>query len=335
MLAAGLDFDSRCFTFRHVPEPVPEDGEVLLEVLEGGVCGTDRELAHFAFGEPPAGERFLILGHEALCRVVGPAAGFERGDLVVPQVRRTCPARCVSCLRRRRDLCVSGQARDRGITGVHGYLARWAVDRPEDLVRVPAALADRAVLLEPLSVVEKAIHTALRLHEAGPRTALVMGAGPIGMLAALALSARGFETAVTSLEPSDEPRVRLLARAGVRYTQGVEHAPKADVVFEATGSPHAALAGFERLAPLGVYAIIGASQPFGRIPFLEMVINNQTVFGTVNASPAAFDSAVEDLARFDSGITDALIERRTFSALTESILGAPGGAVKLVHRVSE
>ncbi|MDX2153151.1 MAG: alcohol dehydrogenase catalytic domain-containing protein [Bryobacteraceae bacterium] len=335
MRAAGLDYASRSFALRDLPEPVAAPHELLLEVLEVGVCGTDRELAHFAFGEPPPGERFLILGHEALCRVANSAHGFTKGDYVVPQVRRTCPARCPSCLRHRRDLCVSGQARDRGITGVHGYLAPYAVDDPQDLVRIPAALADRAVLLEPLSVVEKAIHTALRLHEAEPRTALVMGAGPIGILAALALQVRGFDTTVASLEPPDDPRVRFVKKTGVRYEHGLHRAPKADLVFEATGSPAAALAGFALLAPLGVYAVIGASQPSGPIPLLDMVINNQVVFGTVNASPAAFAAAAEDLPRFDPAITAALIERRSFDDIAASVLGPPGRAVKVVHRVTE
>jgi glucose 1-dehydrogenase len=221
MSSLALDFERRTPAWIDSPPPTdPDAGEVLLRVLEVGVCGTDRELARFAFGEPPAGERYLILGHEAVAQVerVGPGVtGFARGDLVVPTVRRTCRPPCRCCAAARRDLCLTGRYTERGITGAHGYFAGLVLDAAEDLILIPAALAGVAVLAEPLSVVEKAIESGLRAHPDHPESALVLGAGPIGLLAALAFQVRGFPVAVASLEDGDHPRARLLRRAGIPY----------------------------------------------------------------------------------------------------------------------
>lgn len=338
MKAVGLDYRGRRLCVREVAEPEPGEDEVLLEVVEVGVCGTDRELAHFHLGYPPEGEDFLTLGHEALARVAAvgrKVKGLERGDWVAPAVRRSCQPACGSCARGRRDLCVSGNWHDRGVTGEHGYFTRYAVDAPEDLVRVPAALADRAVLMEPLSVVEKAAATALRVHEPGARTALVLGAGPIGILSALVLQQRGLEVTIASLEDEAAPRVAVIRRAGVRYKQGLDGLETADIVVEATGSSRVAAAGLQYLAPLGVYALIGGSNASGEFPFRQMVLNNQTVFGSVNASPQAFEDGLKDLAAFDGAVVDGLLRRVGFDDFESSILAPPGEAVKLVHRIAD
>ncbi len=338
MRVAGLDYQQREVVVRECPEPRPAArNEVLFRVQESGICGSDRELAAFRHGWPPPGETFLTLGHEALGQVVatGPAVtGLRPGDWVVPLVRRPCDPPCASCARGRRDLCVSGRYTETGIFGRHGYLREYATDAEADLVRVPAGLASCAVLIEPLSVVEKAVETALKIHEPGARTALILGAGPVGMLAALVLNLRGFETSVFSLEPPDHPRARLLDRAGVRYLPRVEGV-RADVVIEATGSPAAAFAGFGALAPLGVYCILGSRNASGEVPFIELMRQNQTVFGSVNAGPEAFARAVEDLARFDRAVLGQMIQRAGLADIRRTVTAPPPAAAKIVHVVAD
>ena len=335
MRAAGLDYEHRELTLKERPEPDTVGGDcALLRVQEVGICGTDRELASFRFGYPPKGETFLTMGHEALARVVetGPDAHLvHAGDWVVPFVRRRCEPPCISCARGRRDLCVSGGYTERGIFGRHGYLTDYAIDSEANLVRIPPGLAEIAVLIEPLSVVEKAVETALRIHEPGARTALVLGAGPVGILAALVLQQRGLEAAVYSLEEPSHPRVRLLACAGVRYLTRLDGV-SADVVIEAAGSPQAAFAGLRALAPLGVCGILGSPNASGEVPFLDLLRHNQAVFGSVNASPAAFTQAVEDLARLDRGVRCGMIRRARFEDVRETIPAPAGGdAAKIVH----
>ena len=161
MRAVGLSYANRRLEFRQVPEPsIVGPTEVLLRVREVGVCGTDRELALFRLGFPPAGEEFLILGHEALAQVVACGSGVRRlrpGDWVVPMVRRPCRPPCPSCARGRRDLCLAPEQRERGIFGLHGYLAEYAVDDEEYLPGVRAVSAPvydaRGRVVAALSVV--------------------------------------------------------------------------------------------------------------------------------------------------------------------------------------
>src|ERR1700744_5085493 len=76
------------------PEPsIPAPNQVKVRTIEVGICGTDREICTFAYGQGPAGNDYLILGLECLGEVGEAGAGvknFKTGDLVVPSVRRPC-----------------------------------------------------------------------------------------------------------------------------------------------------------------------------------------------------------------------------------------------------
>jgi threonine dehydrogenase-like Zn-dependent dehydrogenase len=331
--AVTLDYEERRLRERQAPRPeITRPTQVLFRILEAGVCGTDRELANFRLGAPPAGEQYLVLGHEAIGEVIAAGsavANLKTGDLVAPMVRRACVPACVSCARSRRDLCVTGNYTERGILGAHGYFADFAVDEAEDLVRVPSALAQFGVLIEPLSVVEKAVQTAFRIHEPGLRSAIVVGAGAIGILAALVLQSRGLEVTVSSIEPENGPRAALIRDAGIHYTNSTSG--RADVVIEATGSPTAALHAVQMLAPLGVLVVLGASVAEGRISFLDLIVHNQVIAGSVNASPEAFALAVQDLGRFRPATLRAMIHRVPFGDFESSILGPPDSHPKVVH----
>jgi threonine dehydrogenase-like Zn-dependent dehydrogenase len=333
MKALALDFEGRTLTWSELDPPeFYANRDVLYRVHEVGVCGTDRALAAFRIGGPPEGETKLVLGHEALGQVMHTGSGvrsLNRGDWVVPTVRRACAPPCSSCARGRRDLCISGKYTERGILRLHGYFTELAVDSEEDLVRVPLKLVDFGVLVEPLSVAEKAIFRALAVHEGEPRTALVLGLGPIGMLTAMALKVRGYAVRVHSLEPADHPRVAILRLQDIPYEPTL--AGSADIVIEAAGSTDAALAALQRMPPLGVMVVLGAADGAGPIPFLRMIINNQTIVGSVNADGEAFRAAVEDLARFDRRALAALITRARFSDLEKSLTGPPMAAPKVVH----
>jgi threonine dehydrogenase-like Zn-dependent dehydrogenase len=326
--ALALDFERRALVFEDGREPpAATDTEVSLRVVEVGVCATDRELSRFRFGQPPTGETRLVIGHEALCCVEQDAHGFVRGDYVVPILRRPCPSRCASCLRGRSDLCLTGGYLERGIVGLHGFFAEFAAESPGNLVRVPAPLVEVAALAEPMSVVEKAIERALASHPGQPRTALVVGAGPVAMLAALALLLRGIDVGVASLEPADHPRAKWLVRAGARYGSN----DSADLVFEASGSRGGAQLALSRIRPLSVLTLIGA--PEGGLPLdaIGLIVRNQTVLGVVNAARQHFEMALSDLARADRSLLASMIERRPAERWSDSFLATPD-AGKAVHR---
>ncbi len=336
MRAVTLDYHTRRLQQREVPDPAITSGtQVLFRVLEAGVCGTDRELANFKFGAPPQGEQFLILGHEALGEVVAIGSAvttLKPGDLVVPTVRRACAPACISCGRSRRDLCVTGNYTERGILQAHGYFAGFAVDEAADLIAIPSGLVEFGVLIEPLSVVEKAIQTAFRIHEPGASAGIVQGAGTIGILAALALQLRGIDVTVVSLEPETSPRAALIRQVGIRYTNS-KTAAKADIVIEATGNPAAALEAVGMLAPLGTMIALGACVAQGRFSFFDLVVHNRTITGSVNASPEAFAQAVKDLPGFPPATLRGMIHRVPFGDFEKSILGPPDSHPKLVHTI--
>jgi threonine dehydrogenase-like Zn-dependent dehydrogenase len=329
MRALALDYDEHAVAEFDFPEPRLEQQDgVLFQVLEVGVCGTDRSLVNFDFGYPPAGEHRLILGHETLGRVLrSHSPRFQPGDLVTPLIRRGCAGPCRFCGSGRRDLCETGAYTERGIMGAHGYFAELAVDHAEDLVPVPELLRWSAVLIEPLSVVEKAIRLALRAIEHEPRSAVVLGAGPIGYLSALALLSRGIAVVVSSLEPDCKP----LREAGAQYCR--TRPQPAEIVIEATGSGQAAFEAVRLLAPGGAAVILGAMNTSGEFPFHDLIVGNRKVIGSVNASAADFQAAVSDLARFPRAVTEGMVERLRRDEFRHSLTGA--GPVprrpKLVH----
>jgi len=179
-------------------------GDALVRILDVGVCGTDREIARFEYGAPPRGESHLIIGHESFAQVVETGAeveGVEPGDLVVLTVRRPClHAGCEPCRLGRQDFCRTGEFSERGIKGLHGYMTELVVDDARYLHPVPAPLRDVGVLVEPLTIAEKALTQVWDVQKRLPwsasgragasslgQRAVVIGAGPVGLLGALAL----------------------------------------------------------------------------------------------------------------------------------------------------
>jgi threonine dehydrogenase-like Zn-dependent dehydrogenase len=338
MRALRLDFTDRRLTLADHPEPAPPlAGQLRLRILEGGVCGTDRDVAEFQFGAPPPGENALVLGHEAVAVVdaAGPGtAAFSPGQLVVPMVRRDCASLCAMCRNGRRDNCLTGDYVERGIFGLHGYLSDFAVDHESDLVAVPDSLADSAVLVEPASVVEKAWELALRLHPGQPRHVLILGAGPIGILSAWWALSEGLHVTVLSREPADSPRAQLLRRAGAHYTRSLEGV-RADLILEACGSAELAIASMQALNRLGVLILLGARPAQVHLPSLDMIIGNRIVAGSVNASRAHFERAVSRLQGYDPRWLAPMLVRLPLSRAAETLFRPPPGAIKVVHRMTD
>ena len=334
MRAIALDFESRAPAEISLDAPsCPGPNEVIFRVRACGVCATDRELARFHFGAPPPGETVLVLGHEALGEVVSIGSEVKRllpGDRVVPTIRRACPIACPACTARRFDLCETGDYFERGIVRAHGYLTEIASDREENLMAIPRALGESAVLAEPLSVVEKAVATALAAHPFRPRTALVTGCGPVGILAAFALLARGFQVELASLEAPDQPRPLIAVRAGARYVRLPDTTALADLVIEASSHPDAAALGLSRLRPGGVLVFIGASETQIPLTSLEALRRNLTISAVINAAEIHFHAALEDLARFPQKWIEGFVERRPFDTWRDSLSKTPA-APKVVH----
>jgi len=305
-----------------IPQPkLQRSTDVLLRVREVGLCGTDREIVAFEHGSPPPGSDHLILGHESVAEVVEvgrDVRGLRPGDLVVAIVRRPCShPECRPCRAGRSDFCLTGDFTERGIKHADGFLTEYVVDDQEYLVRVPNALADVAVLIEPLTVVSKAAIQARSIldrlpYEPGLQRGLVVGAGPVGLLGAMALVANGYETVVYSREPEGGDKGSLVQSLGGSYVSAAsqpierlaERTGEFDLVLEAVGHAPVMMAVVHSLHPNGVVALTGipaenapAEINVGRY-LREMVLKNQVVFGTVNAGRRDYMAAIQQLEQF-------------------------------------
>jgi threonine dehydrogenase-like Zn-dependent dehydrogenase len=204
-----------------LPEPPASDGSLLVRTRLIGMCGTDREIAEDGYGVPPPGEERLVLGHESLAEVIDAhdGSGFAPGDLLAGVVRRPDPMPCAACAADEWDMCRTGNFVELGIKERHGYGSeRFRVD-PRFAVPVEPALGDLGVLLEPTSVLAKAFEHSERIGARAwfeLRVALITGAGPIGLLAALLAHQRGLETHVVDLV-TEGAKPRLVADLGAHY----------------------------------------------------------------------------------------------------------------------
>ncbi|MBI3969025.1 MAG: glucose 1-dehydrogenase [Chloroflexi bacterium] len=314
---------------RDVPRPDAAAGQALVQVLNVGICGTDSEIHEGLYGEAPAGSDYLILGHESFGRVVeAPAGGaLAPGDLAAAVVRR--PGQCVNCQRGEYDMCVDGDYRERGIRAMHGYMCEYYAESPEYLVKVPQQFKSIGVLMEPMSVVQKAIFQALKIQERmfwKPERALVVGAGPIGLLATLILRLRGIETYAVE-RTRKQSRTELLDEVGAGYIVTSEEPlldagkrlGRLDLIVEATGNASAVFESLQILGVNGVLCLTGVSGGTTRLEVpadqinLAMVLGNKTTFGSVNANRRYFEHGLADFEAAEQrwpGWLEQLITRR-------------------------
>ena len=333
-----------------MPEPPAEDGPILVETLAVGVCGTDLEIINGDYGAAPPGQERLVLGHESLGRVIEAAAGsgFSEGDLVVGIVRRPDPVPCPACAAGDWDMCTNGRYTERGIKARHGYASERYRIHPEYLVAVDPALGTLGVLLEPATVVAKAwdhIEKIGRRATWAPRKVLITGAGPIGLLAAVLSTQRGYETYVLDLV-TEGLKPQMVRRLGATYFHRGdigEAAAEADVVIECTGYVQMLLEAGPQHARHRITCLTGVSSAgVGSTvdPGLlnrNMVLHNSVVFGSVNANRRHYELAAEALAQADAGWLADLITRQVPAARwadayarrpddIKTVLNFPGGA---------
>jgi threonine dehydrogenase-like Zn-dependent dehydrogenase len=339
------------------PEPdIESPTQVKVRILEVGVCGTDREITSFEYGTPPEGSDYLILGHESLGQVVATGTGVSKvlsGDLVVMTVRRPCPhPSCIACRSGRQDFCYTGDFTERGIKQRHGFMSEFVVEEEEYLNVGPSALREVAVLVEPLTIAEKSLEQLRIVQQRLPwsanerRQAVVLGAGPVGLLGAMALRAAGFEVALYSRE-SKEKQV-IVEAIGARYVVAekqpisrlAEVVGRIDVVYEAIGASGLAFEAIKQVGPNGVFIFTGVPGRKGPIEvdtdalMRDLVLNNQAIVGTVNAPPHSFEAAIRDLGTFlqkwPNAVRALITARFPLDEALQPLLNPVGGIKNLV-----
>jgi glucose 1-dehydrogenase len=336
MRAVAVFPDKKQISLIDHPEPsITTPTGVKVRILDVGICGTDREIAAFDYGFPPANSEYLILGHESLGEVVETGkdvTGIKTGDLAVLSVRRPCPELCPACAAGRQDFCYTGHFKERGINQLHGYLTGYVVEEQPYIYVVPKGLRDIAVLTEPLTITEKAMDQLNTVSGRMPwvsekpedhlnQHALVLGAGPVGLLAAMKLVLEGYRTFVYSLGKGDQQKAAIMQSIGATFlpaedikpAEVIEHCGgHVDLVIEALGAASISFQIIQTLGQNAIFIFTGVPGRKAPIPFdlsdlmRDMVLRNQMVFGTVNAGPAHFQNAITDLGRLDARFPEAV-----------------------------
>ncbi len=348
------------------PEPAIETPtQVKLRILEVGVCGTDKEICQFDYGTPPDGSDYLVLGHESLGEVaeVGKEVGsLKPGDLVVTMVRRPCDhPDCFPCRAGRQDFCLTGGFKERGIKQMHGFMTEFVVDDVTYMNPVPAALRDVAVLTEPLTIAEKAVSEVWQVQKRLPwgipaegsgyeHRAVVLGAGPVGLLGAMTLLVAGFKTYVYSR--GSKVQADFVASIGGVYVESegctipqlAEKVGNIDLVYEATGASKFAFDTLASLGSNGVFIFTGVPGRKGPIDLdtdtimRNLVLKNQVVYGSVNAGKSAYGAAIEDLGKFKErwpGAASGLITGRYAMENFKDLLMGGAGGIKNVIAIAK
>ena len=357
MKAIALTTTHKGISLIDVPEPqLHAADEVKLRVIEVGICGTDREEISGARVNFPDGENMLIIGHEMLGEVVEVGAkvtSVQRGDLALFTVRRGCKE-CEACRQNRADMCYTGHYKERGINRLHGFQAEYVVDREAFVLKLSPVMRAFGVLCEPTSVVEKAIAIASDLQSRRipgwqslkGKKVLVAGIGPIGLLAAIVLKLRGAIVYGYDIVDDSSLRATLITQLGGTYLNGkktklADHSDM-DVVIEAAGYAPLDVELFSCLGPNSIYVLTGVSTTrmvtFDVGAAMErVVLNNQLVVGSVNASKDHWAQAVKDLEQADAqlnGVVGKLITHRIpYQKLDNAFLSSPSEIKKVISWV--
>jgi threonine dehydrogenase-like Zn-dependent dehydrogenase len=288
---------------------------------------------------------------------------LKKGDLVVTMVRRPCDhPECVACRAGRQDFCYTGDFTERGIKGRHGFMTEFVVDDEKYMNLVPPDLRDIGVLVEPLTIAQKGIEQLWQVQSRLPwacpiepgqpsqycHKALVLGAGPVGLLGGMALIVRGFQTWVYSRNPVPSVQSDLCRSIGATFLPAaqlsVDDAAKEiggiDLVYEAVGASSLAFDVMRVLGTNGVFIFTGVPGRKGPIEvdtdllMRDLVLKNQVVYGTVNAGKQAFMDAISDLAeyrrRWPDAVRKLITGRFKIDQAVELLTGRAGGIKNVV-----
>jgi threonine dehydrogenase-like Zn-dependent dehydrogenase len=284
--------------WEQVPEPDARTGSVIVETIAVGVCGTDVEIVEGKYGWAPPGKRRLVVGI----------------------VRRPDPVPCPNCAVGEWDMCRNGLYTERGIKEIDGFMSeRWRIE-PEYAMKIDRSLGLMGVLLEPTTVVVKALEQAQSVGQRAywdPRTLLVTGAGPIGLLAALCGKQRGLEVHVLDRAESG-PKPEIVRALGATYHSGTvaDVGLEPDAIVECTGVGQVIKDALRGIGAGGVVCLTGVGSgghtvgPAVADMAASAVLKNNVVVGSVNANKRHWYKAGQVLARADRSWLGRLITRR-------------------------
>jgi len=298
------------------PTPEPRSLEVLVEVAAVGVCGSDVHYYEHGRIGPRVVRAPLVLGHESAGRVVAVGERVTRhrvGDRVAIEPGLPC-GRCRECRAGRYNLC--GAVAFLGSPPVDGAFTRFLAQHEDFVHSLPDGLSDEAgALMEPLSV---ALWACAKAGVSAADRVLVTGAGPIGLLAVQAASARGAtEVVVTDV---NERRLALARATGAtRTVRAGEQLDEADALIECSGHPQALSDGIAALRPAGTAVAVGmAADPDAAVPLSVLQGRELWLTGTFRYAgtyPAAIALAAAGRVDLDAIVTGHFALEETEAAL--------------------
>src|SRR5436853_2262417 len=281
------------------PDPVAGPGQVVVAIRASGICGSDVHGFGGATGRRRVG---VVMGHEAAGDVleVGPAVTTTRvGDRVVLRSILPC-GRCDRCRHGQPNICLDRQGMGMHFDGA--YAERIAVDEAL-IVPLPDTLSYQdGSLVEPLAVAMHAVNiTPFQLLD----FAVIVGAGPIGLLTLLAARQRGAGSIIVT--DRDPHRLEVARSLGADHAIDVGRSDPlvavteatggrgADVVFEAVGIAATVQQSIAVARPGGQVTWIGNSAPEIPLPMQQLVTKELTVRGAYGFVDE-FERAVDALA---------------------------------------
>jgi threonine dehydrogenase-like Zn-dependent dehydrogenase len=344
MFAVGLLRDKKGIYDFEIPKPeISRLDDVLVRIKEVGLDGTDFNMVHYNLQDLPIGRNVMAIGHEGVGIVeeTGSAVtSLKAGDMVAITVRRGC-GECSPCLHNASDMCLTGRYKERGLHKLDGFLSQYVVDQEQYIVKVPPDLTKFAVMTEPISIVEKGIqelrtflsrmpltcshteHSYLSPHWGGCKIALVVGAGPLGLIAIALLRLAGVSVFAADILPEDHSKVTLVHRMGAGYMDASNKTPAElidlggtqeylDIIFEASGAANTALELIKYMARGSVYIMTGIPRQETLMQIdaaqlvRQIVRNNQVLAGSINSNRSHFEMALQDIARINTGFNGIL-----------------------------
>ena len=251
--------------YKEMPEPKPGSGEVLIEVKAAGVCGTDIHVKHDRFPYWPP----VILGHEFSGDVIelGPDCKYYKvGDRVVGEPHTKHCGVCHLC--RTGNVQICPEKRSPG-WGIDGCMAKYLVMPEQLLHRIPDSMDyDTAAVIEPTA---NTVHDIIERAGITPGDfVVVLGPGPIGLLAGLTAKASGARHVVMVGTPSDlglrldkakelkfETVLNVAEDNVLDTVMGLTDGVGADIVIECSGAPPAIASSVDLIRKKGKICAIG------------------------------------------------------------------------------
>lgn len=359
-----------------VPKPIiMKEDEVLIKVTQAGVDGTDFNIVHYNLQDVPPGRDKIILGHEMI-GVVEEAGrnvlSLKKGDCVVVTVRRGCGI-CSPCLHDESDMCLTGLYTECGIHKKDGFFAEYVLEKEKNTLKVDESLKDIAVLTEPLSIAEKAVEQIKHIREHSNwacgypehsfkgnawgkcKTGLIIGAGPLGVMAAALLRLAGVETYITDVLPPDSLRAKLALKTGTRYIDvsrggvskilegDINLSGKIDIVIEAAGTSGTSFELINHMSRSGVYVMLGIPRDKAQTQIdvsktmRNIVRSNMAIVGSINSNRRHFSLAINDLEkinkRFDNILAEMITNKFPLSDYKKAFSFDDGGRIKTIFEM--